>query len=543
MYWQCTSCDTKSQRFDDPKFDPCKQNNHKIIKMLSPSEAKTILKNTRENNSKLIYEFTKSRIKKFIVSVNDSSQVYTIVENHDHNEVLDLSNGRAKDWIRFMYYKETGENHSEEAYKNAISLLRSEAIHNGTIREPIYNRIAMIDDTIYYDLATPDWKLVVITKESVKIVDYDENLPIFMRKQQQKEQVKPAPNERDALDELVKLLRIQDNDKQLFKIHLVSMFLEAYPIPLMAIFGEHGSIKTTIAKSVKHIIDPSGENISSLPTKVEDLILHLANRYLVNFDNVSNINNEVSDILCRAITGEGQSKRKLFSDSDEIILNYRRKGILNGIFPSLDRTDLRDRMIRYETLPVKDIERISEGQFNNHLIELLPFIINQIFQSLQKALLSYDSVKDEIKYHSRMADFVDYGECISRALNYEPFSFIEAYKQKLEDNTLDVIESYPIIQLIEIIMKERTKYEKTVSEFYKEIYSLAEIENIEIDSRKRIRFPSSPNKVKSHIERIKPNLRSLGFDVDIQPYQKRDGKYPRGSHIISISRPTLDMFK
>ncbi len=90
----------------------------------------------------------------------------------------------------------------------------------------------------------------------------------------------------------------------------MAMCLEEYPIPLMVILGEHGSIKTTIAKSVKNIIDPSGENISSLPTKTDDLILHFANRYLVNFDNVSNINDEHSDILCRAITGEGQSKRK-----------------------------------------------------------------------------------------------------------------------------------------------------------------------------------------------------------------------------------------
>lgn len=271
----------------------------------------------------------------------------------------------------------------------------------------------------------------------------------------------------------------------------------------MVILGEHGSIKTTIAKSVKHIIDPSGENISSLPTKIEDLVLHLANRCMINFDNVSRISDEVSDILCKAITGEGQSKRKLYTDTDEIIFSYRRKLVLNGIFPYLDRTDLRDRMIRYETLSVKDTERISESEFNKRLTELLPYVMNKIFQGLQKALLSYDSVKNEIKNQPRMADFTVYGECISRALDYEPFSFVEAYKQKIEDDALDIVESYPIIQLIEVIMKEKTKYEGTVLQFYKEICSLAEMEGIDVDSKKRIRFPSSANKVKPHIERIK----------------------------------------
>lgn len=544
MHWQCTSCDIKSNKFDDHKFDSCKQSGHRIVKMISPSEARTAIKNMpRENTSKLIYEFIKTRIKKLSVSDNDASQVFALIENNGHNEVLDLSNGKAKDLIRYAYYKETGENNSDDAYKNAISLLRSEAVNNGTSREIIYNRIAMLDETIYYDLATPDWKFVKITKELVEIVDYNENMPVFVRKQQQREQVKPLSDDKDSLDELVKLLRIQDKDKQLFKVHLVSMCLEACPIPLMVILGEHGSIKTTIAKSVKRIIDPSGENISSLPTKMEDLILHFANRYIANFDNVSNINDEVSDILCRAITGEGQSKRKLYSDSDEIIFNYRRKCILNGIFPPLDRTDLRDRMIRYETLPVKDIERISESEFNKRLVELLPYVMGQIFQSLQKVLSIYDSFKNEIKNPPRMADFTVYGECISRTLNYEPLSFVKDYKLKLDEDTLDVAESYPIIQLIELIMKDKMTYEKTVSEFYKEVCSLAVIEGIEIDSKKWIRFPTSSNKVKPHIERINPNLRILGFDIRIQPYQKRDGRYPRGSHTISISRPTLDIPK
>lgn len=86
----------------------------------------------------------------------------------------------------------------------------------------------MNDEAIYYDLATPDWKFVKITKEAIEIIDYNENMPIFIRKQQQKEQVKQLSSERDTLGELVKLLRIQDRDKQVFRVHLITMFLETY---------------------------------------------------------------------------------------------------------------------------------------------------------------------------------------------------------------------------------------------------------------------------------------------------------------------------
>ena len=174
MHWQCTSCDIKSPNFDDHKFDSCKQNGHRIIKMISTTEAKKAINDTpKESTSKLIYEFIKTRIKKLVVSDNDSSQVFALITNNEHNEILDLSNGKAKDWVRYSYYKETGENHSDDAYKNAISLLRSEAIHNGASHETIYNRISMKNEIIHYDLVTPDWKFIKITKEEVQIINIE----------------------------------------------------------------------------------------------------------------------------------------------------------------------------------------------------------------------------------------------------------------------------------------------------------------------------------------------------------------------------------
>ena len=509
----------------------------------NPEYLKTILKKKPKDDdeddstvAEKIYDFAKQRIRKLVTSNIDVNQVYMLVQNNSHIESLNIDSNKTKHWLRFNYYNETGENYPDEQYKTALSLIKSQAIMSESNKEKIYNMIAMPDNnTIYYDLADKDWQAVKITKDGVKIIPLDEKCPVFARKQHQREQQKPVFNDKeDALEELIALLRIKQKSKLVFKVHLIAFYLESCPIPIMPITGEHGSIKTTIAKSVKQMVDPSGEGISSLP-KTDEVILHLNNRYVANFDNISEFNQEMSDILCRAITGEGQSKRALYTNSDEIIYSYRRKIILNGIAPTLEHTDLRDRCIVYETEPLAPHQRITEEEYQKRFNALVPHVLGQIFQTLSKALNYYDTVKGELKNIPRMADFAIFGECISRALGYNPFNFTTNYQEYIDSNAVDVLESYPIIQLIEELMQNKDKYENNVASFYREIKQRAKNNDIDTQS-KHINFPKAPNKIKQHIERLKPNLRSLGFDIKITTYNKRDMKHPRGNHLIYIQK-------
>ena len=490
--------------------------------------------NTSQTSSSLIYDFAKSKIKKLVVSDSDSSQVFAIIQNNGHLETLDLSSWKAKSWLRYAYHKESGDNHSEDQYTNALILIKSQAIHGNSKRETIYNRIAMVHDTIYYDLATPDWKIVKITENSVDILDYDEKMPIFVRTQSQLPQVLPKFSEKNTLDDLVKLLRIPQKDTQIFKAHLISMFVEAFPIPIMAITGEHGSIKSTLSGTVKIIVDPAVDKKKSLSKKPENIILGMFNRYAICFDNISKINQEVSDTLCTAITGAGDSKRALYTNSEEIIYTFKRKIILNGIAPSMNFPDLLDRTITYETIPVPDEQRITEEEFERRLHEILCNVVGQIFQTLSKVLGLYKSVKSELIQLPRMADFTMFGECISRVLGYEPHSFTNMYNTRIQDNSLEVAQTYPIIPIMEELVMDG-KYEKEVGNFYNEIKIIAGTQKIDIEST-GVEFPQGANHVKGHLKRLMPDLRKLGILVDIDTYKKRDGRFKRGCSIIHISR-------
>jgi hypothetical protein len=459
-----------------------------------------------------------------------------LISIDDHFETVEIGSRRSEEWLRFVHNQETGQIHLDTTYKRAMSMIRNQAQFRNTPTETVHNRIAMVNGTIYYDLGRNDWQLVKISQNKVEMVEMDLTTPMFEKKQHQREQVQYLiDNNMDPLEELVQLLRIQSQFRQIFKVHLISMFLEDIPVPIMIPKGEQGSLKTTITKAAKRTVDPSGEEISSIPSNRDDLVLLLNNRYMPNFDNVSFIAPTNSDILCRAVTGEGLSKRKLYSDSTEIIYSYRRKIILNGISFVMNRPDLMERSFVYETQAPANSERITEADFNEKFSRLLPYLLGQIFTVLSKVLKSYIDVKPQIKELPRMADFAVYGECISRELGYADLSFVTDYKEKLEQSAIEMIEDHPLVFVIMKIMESEIKYEDTVQNFFDKAKQLAVKNEIDIKNN----FPSISNKVQGMIDRIKPNLRSLGFKVSFYQYTRNDAIFPKNRIIISIEKISL----
>ena len=547
MTWlMCTHCDIIEKSIS--YFKDCKKKRHEIIKILDERELKpdrtkkTSSPFSNERDKKIttqIYNFVNDNVLKLIVSESDSSQVYGIIPINAHKETINMRSKYAEDWLKIRCFEETNEIYSDEAYKSSLSMLMAKAKWDSkTSHQKIYTRIAMPKkDIIFYDLCNQNREVVKITKEGYNIIQLDENHPALVRRPSHSIQVYPDNENANALDDLVKLFRIVPKDRLLFKVHFISLFLEKYPIPIPVIVGEHGTVKSTLATSIKRIVDPSGDNIGSLPTSVDDLALHLNNRYLSNFDNVTRLSQEQSDMICRAITGEGYTKRQLYTNDEEIIWQYRRKVILNGISPYLDYPDLKDRMIVYETKPLKkdDEEYLTEEDYNYAFESLLPSVLGQIFTTLSKAFSIYDKVKKELKIKNRMADFTIFGECISRILGYDKNEFVNRYNAKQDEELIGLVDAYPIMLYILDLMKDKTKFEDSVSNFHKSFIEWAEERKIDTKS-KFVKFPKAPNQVTNQLKNLSPSFRTHDLEVDCRRYTSRDKVYDHGVSVIYIRK-------
>jgi hypothetical protein len=77
--------------------------------------------------------------------------------------------------------------------------------------------------------------------------------------------------------------------------------------------------------------------------------LHKAmHAYIVMLDNQNTIPEWAADSLCRLVTGEADSKRRLYTEDEDFIIELRRAVMLNGINVPTDRGDVLDRSLVVE---------------------------------------------------------------------------------------------------------------------------------------------------------------------------------------------------
>ena len=133
-----------------------------------------------------------------------------------------------------------------------------------------------------------------------------------------------------------------------------------------------------------------------------------------------------------------------------------------------------------------------------------------------------------------MADFTVIGECVSRELGYDKFSFIKIYSDNLSSYSLNTTESYPIINIIINIAQEKgTDFKIPVDELYKKITTYAYENNINTKS-KYSKFPQSEKGISTQIMRLKDVFRNSGYEITSKRYNSRDGKYKRNTRIFYI---------
>ena len=490
-----------------------------------------------EKTIQKLLEFGENLTLRKIIDASNRSVVYGYFENNNHIETRLIDSLASRTSLKIAYHKDSGEIVSDDYCASVLGIIAGKSLSDNTPRQTIFNRIAMENDCIYYDPTWEDWKIIKIDSKGYKIIDAALDTPLFERKQHQAPPVKPEKVDYDALVKLCDWLRIKQTDRFIFKVHLVSLFLEKYPMPIMVFTGEQGSIKTTITGTVKMIVDPSSQEHLEIPDKPDDMVIQMYNRYLSAFDNITGFDQKISDRFCRVVTGLGVSKRQLYKDMDEIILTMIRKIILNGIAPSLDYPDLRDRCIFYESTPIDEDKRLTVEEFNKEIVKIKPGVIDQIFMILAGAIKEYTKAKNDLKGKmQRMSDFSVWGEAISRTMGIEPMQFIEIYKKRILQDALDVVDTYPIVSLVQGLMKNKTEpYEDSVSNFHHLMKTLASNESIDIKS-KYSRFPKAPNKVIQQLMVLRQVFQKLGFVIAVRRYWEKEEKYTKGTHLIKISK-------
>jgi hypothetical protein len=238
-----------------------------------------------------------------------------------------------------------------------------------------------------------------------------------------------------------------------------------------------------------------------------------------SFENMSNLSGKMQDALCTLSTGGGFSARKLYSDSDESVIEAKRPVIINGISPVATRPDLIDRVIHIDLPKIKTrkTEESLEQEFDNDL----PFILGGLLDILSKSLALLPNIT--IKKLPRMADFALLGEAVHQALGINQ-SFNEVFLENRTESLRRSLESSPVAMAVQELVNTRDKFNGTIKQLKAAL---------DEDFRQQGEgWPRSPKGLSEALRRTAPALREIGIVIEFLGHQ-RDGTH------ISIRRIVL----
>ena len=430
-----------------------------------------------------------------------------------HIEVYAVESEKFKRWVAHKYYLETSKAFSADAWKQAMGAIIGKALFEGK-EEHMYKRCAWHDGVIYYDLADKEKRIVRITEDGWAIVQTADVL--FYRHKTMSEQVEPVHGV-TSLKILDKHYKFKHpDDKILHHVSLITKFLAHVPHPLDVVHGEKGASKSTTLRKDKSIVDPNRCDIWTFPKKRDDLAVLLDNHYFLCFDNMSSISSEMSNLLCMASTGGAFSKRKLYSNNEEVVLEFMQPVSLNGVNTVATKSDLLDRSLLLELDRLSAIERKTERELWDEFNADKPKILGLIFTILSKAIGIFPTIKlDKL---GRMADFTLWGYAVAQAAGIGGEKFLSAYLRNQDKANIEAVEAHPIAYAITKFMTVQSEWIGTATELLKKLADIAEDEEIDTKSYLWVR---QPNQLTRKIREVKSNLEQMGLTIEIKPNGNR----------------------
>jgi len=267
---------------------------------------------------------------------------------------------------------------------------------------------------------------------------------------------------------------------------------------------------------MRGLIDPNHAPIRTLPRSEWDLFISAHQGWLLAFDNLSALPNQMSDALCRLATGGGYGTRTLYTNADEAIFQATRAVILNGIEEVVTRGDLLDRSVLLHLPTLSPAQRREEAQVWREFEDARPRVLGALLDAVSAALRNRDTVT--LTERPRMADFARWACAAAPALDWTAEQFMLAYTHNIQSASDLVLEASPVAQAVLDLLDYKRFWEGTATQLLAELTLL--LEGTPAQNR-----PRSAQTLSDTLRRLEPNLAKAG--VQITFHRKAGGNRDR----------------
>lgn len=479
----------------------------------------------RESQKDQLHELLDNQTDLINLFLNDRQDPWATIIVKSHKENWSCSSSQFKWWLTNLYYEKFGKAPNTETINSAIALLSARARFGG-VQYKTYNRVAKVGDVVWYDLASSDWRSVKITSQGWEVTSNPS--VIFQRHSHQQQQMDPISG--GDVKQVLQFINTTDPQLQvLLLVYLVACFIPGFPHPILNVYGSQGSAKTMLGRLFRKLIDPSSTEVLTIPKDIPGLVQMLDHNWFCLFDNLSRCSADVSDQLCKAVTGDGFSKRQHYTNDEDYIYTFQRPLGMNGINLVATKPDLLERSILCQLERIPPEQRKTEEELWNEFDKQKAHILGAVFDAVSKSIGNYESLK--ISNLPRMADFTKWGCAIAEALGFSKQEFLDAYLVNIDSQNEEVLNSSLLGTAIRKLMEDKPIWTGTTTLLQKELEKIADLEGINTHSDWD--WPKSANAFSRKLNELKTTLATDGIYIDRE--------HTGSSRIIRIRKQSNDI--
>lgn len=229
----------------------------------------------------------------------------------------------------------------------------------------------------------------------------------------------PVPERGGSVEELRELVHVADEAWPLAVGWLLIALLPSVPAPVLFFRGAQGAGKSSAARLLSRLVDPSAAQLRSAPRDASEWVMSATGSRVVPLDNLSRIAEWLGDALCRVVTGDGLARRALYTDSDVVVFAFRRSVVLTAIAVEGVRGDLADRLLPVELERIPEEERRTEAELEAAFAAAHPRILGALLELLGEVLAVLPDTRPERL--PRLADAGRLFAALDRVTGWESF--------------------------------------------------------------------------------------------------------------------------
>lgn len=423
--------------------------------------------------------------------LGDEGRTYA-VESKLPSIAVEVTKEKFGEALSSLYFDATGKVPGGNAITDALRTLRGQV--RNEVPKPIHLRVAEHNSGIVLDLGTTDGKCVLIENGKWKI---SERSPILFRRNKLG-MAFALPKESGKLDDLRKLLNVDESGFRLIIGWLISTLKAENPQVILTLTGSQGTAKSTAARFLGRLIDPNEAGLSSQPDSKSDLAVTARAVYVYGLDNISRMPSWLQDGLCMIATGAAMPTRTKYTDDDLTVFKIKRPVILTSINPGALQGDIADRMLQVELSPVPEEKRRLESEVLSAFEQALPAISGALFGLAAKVFEKLPQVK--LDKHLRMADFTNILAALDMVTGW---TTVDDFRTANESISREVIDGDSFASAVRDMLDKNPFWQGTCSDL------LAHIE----DGKNYPGFPRNGQGVRNKLDRFKPAFAKEGITV------------------------------